>query len=109
MEDILTEVEQDLVIAFNNQPEMVDAVRKVITHTIYELGVTKKGKKADSNINSLLKYTPAWGGNQTITDEQLGQRIKVISEALAEIERAFEKLSEYKKVKVNEIVENKAI
>jgi hypothetical protein len=104
--DILTEAEQDLVIAFNGQPDMVEAVRKVLTHTIYELGVTKKGKKSDANINSLLKYTPAWGGSQTVTDEQLGQRIKVISEALAEIERAFEKLSEYKKVEVKQIEDN---
>lgn len=106
-EDILTEVEQDLVIAFNENKDLVEAVRKVLTFTIYEAGVVKKGKKRDANINTFLRYTPAWNaGLQGATSESVGQKVMILAEALAQLENAFDKLSEYKKVKVNEIKTN---
>lgn len=108
-EDILTEVEQDLVSAFNENKDLVEAVRKVLTFTIYEAGVVKKGVKRDANINTFLRYTPAWNRDlQEATEESVGRKVMIVAEALAQLENAFDKLLEYKKVKVGEIKENKA-
>lgn len=103
MEDFLTEVEQNLLIAFNENTELKEAVRKILTASIYEMGIVKKGKKRDVNINWILKFTPAWNaGLQTATPEEVGLKVMVAAEALAQIENAFDKLLEYRKVEIKD-------
>ena len=98
-DDILTDVEQELVTSFNENEALKEAVRKVLTQSIYEMGVSKKGKKRAANINWMLKFTPAWNaGLQTATAESVGLKVMVAAEALAQLENAFERLSDYKKV-----------
>lgn len=98
-DDILTDVEQDLVIQFNENQDLKEAVRKILTASIYEFGVQKKGKKTQANVNWLLKFTPAWNaGLQGVSPADVGLKVMVAAEALAQLENAFDKLSEYKKV-----------
>ena len=100
-DEYLTEVEVDLIANFVENEALVEAVRKVLTNKIYNFGVIKKGKKHQMEVNALLRYTPAWGGvaEQQLTPEQVGKRIMVVSEALAELDRAFSTLLDFKKVK----------
>ena len=106
-DDLLTDLEQDLVISFNENEALKEAVRKVLTASIYELGVHKKGKKSQANINWLLKFTPAWNaGLQQVGPADVGLKVMVAAEALAQLENAFDKLSEYKKVVVKEEQKN---
>ena len=110
-DEFLTPEEEDLLIAFNEgQTDLKEAIRKVLTNSIYNFGVIRKGKKHQANINSLLRYTPAWGGGveQKATEAEVGRKIMIIGEALAEVERAFEKLEEYKKVVEKKEIINEA-
>jgi hypothetical protein len=106
-DDILTEVERDLVVQFNENKDLVEAVRKVVTMSIYNMGVVKKGKKIPANINLFLRFTPAWNaGLQGAKPEDVGNKVMVMAEALAQLENAFDKLSEYKKVEEGKIKTN---
>jgi len=107
MESYLTEVEQNLIADFNANEELKEAVKKVLTRSIYNMGVLKKGKKAQQNINWLLKFTPAWNaGLQEVDPAQVGMKVMVAAEALAQLENAFEELTAYTKVAEKKIETN---
>lgn len=102
-EDILTDVEQDLVAQFLENEPLVEAVRKVLTQSIYYFGVQEKGKRKQANINWLLRYTPAWNIElQDTTPDKVGLKVMIAAEALAQLENAFTTLSDYKKAEVKE-------
>jgi hypothetical protein len=103
MEDFLTEVEEALLSDFAENEALVEAVRKHLEFSIYGMGVKKKGK-SNADINWALSLTPAWADPnrnplKTFTPESVGTELMIKSEALAELKRAFIKLTEYKKVK----------
>ena len=106
-DDILTDLEQDLLDSFVTNEPLVEAVRKVLTYSIYEMGTVKKGKKNSANVNWMLKFTPAWNaGLQQAEPAQIGLKVMVAAEALAQLENAFDKLKEYKKVAENKVLGN---
>lgn len=108
-EDILTDEEQNLIQIFNENEALKEAVRKVLTSSIYDMGVIKKKNSRRANINWILKFTPAWNSTlQQASPADVGLKVMVAAEALAQLENAFDKLSEYKKVEETIIKENKA-
>lgn len=104
MEEYLTEVEAELIANFIENEQLVNAVRKQIEFSIYGMGVKRKGKNPDADINWALSLTPAWADPnrnplKTFTAESVGTELMIKSEALAEVKRAFTALLEFKKVK----------
>lgn len=98
-QNILTNEEQDLVIAFNENQKLREAVRKVLTASIYNKGVIRKENSPAANINWILKYTPAWNeALQKISPAEVGLKVMVAAEALAQLENAFGELCTYTKV-----------
>lgn len=110
--DILTETEKELVIAFNENTLMKNAVVKALTHSIYELGVIKKGSEVkDIETNWILRCTPAFNAEMKgATPEEIGKKVVSVSEGLAQLVAALQNLNEYKKVVPKETEEqiNKA-
>lgn len=110
-DEYLTEIEVDLIANFVENEDLVEAIRKVLTNKIYNFGVIKRGRKHQMEVNALLRYTPAWGGvgEQKLSPEEVGKRIMIVSEALAELDRAFSTLLDFKKVKKTPDSNNPAV
>jgi len=112
-DEFLTDVQADLIANFVENEALVEAVRLFIERGIYGVGVIKKGKKHQSDINWALAMTPAWANKstnpiKTFTPESVGMEVMVKSEALAELKRAFDGMLEFKKVKMSDVVKNPA-
>ena len=96
MQDILTELEKEFVISFNENLQMKEAVKKVMLQFIYSEGVVnKEGETQDLKNNWAMVSAFNEGA---ISNEQLGERIRAKAEGLRFLNNAFEKLDDYKKV-----------
>jgi hypothetical protein len=112
-EEFLTDEQADLIANFVADEKLVEAVRLFIERGIYGVGVIKKGKKHQSDINWALAMTPAWSNKstnpiKTFTPESVGMEVMVKSEALAELKRAFDGMLEFKKKTVSDVITNPA-
>ena len=98
--DFLTETERDLVIAFNENTLMKNAVVKVLTHSIYELGIVRKDSEImDIKTNWILRCTPSFNSDlKDATPEEIGKKVISVSEGLVQLDAALINLDEYKKV-----------
>ena len=109
MEDYLTDEEKDLLISFNQNKQLKDAVKKELTFSIYGCGTTKKGKELTMNVNWALGLTPAWNASkQGVLPELVGRELMLKAEALAQVEDAFSRIEKFQKVEDKEPKENNA-
>lgn len=95
IEDILTETERDLIVNFNDNAPLKEAIKKAMTMFLYEQGVIKKGKKHDLRENWALAMTFNQGD---FTNEELGAKLRAKAEALRFLDNAFVELDTIKKV-----------
>lgn len=91
---ILSEVEIDAIIAFNQNPILREAVRKVILMGVYSNGVMKKGNPADPLRNFALGLVSHRGEH---TNEQLGASLAAMWEGVNMLELGFDQLARIKK------------
>lgn len=109
MEELLTDQEKDLLISFNENKELKEVVKKVLTFSIYGCGISEKGKKVATNINWALGLTPSWNMNkQGVKPEDVGKELMLKAEALAQVEDAFSRIEKFQKVEEKEPKTNKA-
>ena len=98
---ILTEIEQDKVIAFAQDSLQFQAVKKYILAVAYQHGVMEKGKEHMGNLNYALNM--AWGAinpkGMPRSDEELGQNIRALAQAVSLVESGFKELLEMKDIK----------
>lgn len=97
LSEVLSEAEKGQLEAFCANQMMMDAVKKVLLFPIYDSGVMKPGETPIPRLNFFLNlYTsrPSW------KSEDLGEEVKVRSEALMLIENAFMEIEGYQKLEI---------
>ena len=99
-QEVLTDIERRKVISFNQDPLMVEAVKKYILAVLYRQGTVEKGKPHNARINWALNL--AWGATDgrgmPRTDEELGQNLRAMTSAVQMLESGFKELSEIREV-----------
>lgn len=93
LREILTEVEIQQLEAFNANPAMKEAVRKVLLCPLYYQGVLQKGKSPNPLWNFLVGFV---NSDAKLTDEQVGRYTKVQVEGINQVEVAFDRIADFK-------------
>jgi hypothetical protein len=91
--EILSELERDKVVQFNEDKIMTQAVKKVLLHAVYNSGVLRQGGDVDPTQNFVLGLA----NNQTLTNEVLGQEVRAAYWGVATVKQGFDKLLEIKR------------
>jgi len=92
--DFLTDQEKEKVARFCEDEVMFEAVKKVLLAPIYEQGTLKAGKPADPTFNGALALSTV----RSISDEELGRDLRAFTQAMSQVETAWQKLSEVRPV-----------
>ena len=107
--EILTDIELERVITFAEDPILFQAVKKYVLAIAYKHGVVEKGKDHVGNLNYALNM--AWGAisskGMPRSDEELGQNIRALAQAVQLIEGGFKELSDMKDLKEPKPITNK--
>lgn len=91
-DNYLSEIEKELVGIFYANEAMREAVKKALLVRLYYHGTIRKDEKADPHINTAL----ALANHGELTDEQVGQRVRIMRTAIDIIERAFNTMSRFR-------------
>lgn len=107
----LNELEKAKIIQFNGDPDMVEAVRKVMLAAIYSNGTLRKDAAANPMTNAaLLMVMKTVRGEGIISDAELGQDLRGLAQGVMLLESGFKKLESIKPVELKEeITSNEAI
>ena len=105
LDDILNNLEKELVIGFNENLPMKEAVKKIILQFIYSEGTIEKEKSNDLKENWAMVSVFNEG---SLSNEELGARIRAKAEGLRFLNNAFERLDEFKRPTETKEKENKA-
>lgn len=89
---ILNDVERSVLQGFADNKTLVGAVKKVLLAAGYYNGTLRAGIEADPTRNAALIL--AFSGQAS--NEQIGQDIRALAEAVRLIETGFEKLTKFK-------------
>lgn len=89
--DYLNDTEKSAIAAFNSNPYMVDAVRKVLLSNIYHQGTVLEGKQP-----SAMNFAFALIGDGTKTNEHIGAELRASIMALGYLKSGFDRLTEIK-------------
>jgi hypothetical protein len=90
--EYLSDVERELVVSFNENPQMKEAVKKVLLAGLYENGTLRAGQPANFKQNVALGLVSHRGD---YTNEQIGADLRAVFEGGAIVENAFEKISTF--------------
>ena len=107
----LTDTEKSKIMAFNADPILVEAIRKVMLASIYSNGTLKKGYDSDPLKNGALTLAfVALQGRGTVSNEDLGADLRGLAQGVMLLETGFNELSKIKdETEVEELTENIAI
>jgi len=94
---MLTDVQKQKIIAFNQDPEMVEAVRKVLLRTLYSEGVLEENKLNPVQNRALGLAALSIGGKAVIDNEQLGEDLRALAQGIFLLEAGFKELAKIKK------------
>ncbi len=90
--DYLSDVEKEQLVAFNQNPILREAVKKVLLAGLNENGVLKAGKQANMTQNAALYLVSQ---AQDVSNEALGADLRAYWNGLKTVENAFNKISEF--------------
>lgn len=90
---MLTDQEKEKIIKFNEDPILVEAVRKVLLKAIYGQGTLRAGEMADPLNNGALTLAFAAIRGNSISDADLGADIRGLAYGLNYLEAGFQELS----------------
>jgi hypothetical protein len=109
--EFLNDLEKTKIIAFRQDEQMINAVKKVLLKAIYNQGVMKPGEKIDPLLNPALNLAFVSVRNEAvISDEELGRKLRGLAEGLNYLEVAFNEMLALKvEDKKEEEEKNKAI
>lgn len=107
----LTDLEKSKIIQFNTDPEMVEAVRKVLLASMYSNGTLRPGVDANPMTNAaFMMVMRTIRGEGVMSDAELGQDLRGLAQGVMLLEAGLKKLSEIKpEEKVVESPYNEAI
>lgn len=101
--ELLDPAEVGQVEAFNDNPILKQAVRKIILFPLYHSGTLKQGQAANPMLNWIAGFLSA---DPKATNEEVGLEVKVRYAAIELLEGAFNELEKVRRVaedKPNEI------
>jgi len=104
IESFVDDKERALIEQFVLNEQMKQAVKKVLLSGIYQSGVLKKGKPADTSINFAMTIACQKGTNY----EQIGRDVKSCWEGINALELGFEDLELFRPVKAPDVKQNPA-
>lgn len=90
----LNEQEVEKVIAFNEDPIMKQAVKKVILEGIFSIGVLEAGRDAD---NRNWAYNLAGLNDMAMSNEVVGGLLKATAKGFGALEDGFKRIEEFKR------------
>ena len=96
--EFLTDKEKDKIIKFNQDTELVDAVKKVMLKAIYTQGTLRKDVKPNPLNNAALATVFATINGSVISDEQLGADLRGFAHDLNLPESGFQELAKVEKI-----------
>lgn len=88
MEEYLTDKEMELVKAFAENEELMEAVKKVLLNGVTHQGTLKKGQKPNFSQNWVF------GIDQTgqMTEEEFGKAVITMTNAIVMVESSFNEI-----------------
>lgn len=99
----LDDKERSYIIAFTSNKPMLDAVKKVLMHTITHQGVFEPGKTPESTNWVFGLVSPL------ANDEQLGQLVRASAAGLGYLSKGFETLEAVSMPEKKEKTKNPAV
>lgn len=97
-EDVLTDKQIRKLEYLNEDPELVDALQKVLLFVIHRCSALKKGKGVyDPGDNVLMSI----GTNQFLKDEEVGQRVRANLMGVTMVKMGFDALKNFRKIEDN--------
>lgn len=100
MPDKLTDLEIDKIIAFNNDPILVEAVRKVLLESVYTNGTLRKDKQAQPLRNAAFGLVSLTNTGGVVDNVALGEDLRALYQGVMMLEVGLDKLSKIKKEEV---------
>lgn len=95
--EFLTDKEKDKIIKFNQDPELVEAVRKVMLKALYTQGTLRQGIKSNPLNNAALGLVFHTINGSVISDEQIGADLRGLAHGLNLLESGFVELAKIEK------------
>lgn len=96
----------ELLMQFNANEKMKEAVKQVLLAGIYSNGVIKPGEKHNPMLNWAMSLV--FNTDDRINNEQLGAKLSALAEGIRFVESAFDKIADYKKTPAPSTGTNKA-
>jgi len=108
---ILSDIEREKIIAFCQDTVLFHAVKKYVLAVAVSQGTFKSNEEFRGNINYALQF--AWQATEPNgmprSDEELGQQVRALTQAVKLVESGFKELGEMKEVEaLSEPKENPA-
>lgn len=107
----LADLEKSKIYQFNADPEMVEAVRKVLLASIYSNGTLRQGVDANPMTNAaFMMVMRTIRGEGVMSDAELGQDLRGLAQGVMLLESGFKRLLEikiespYQKEETNEAI-----
>lgn len=92
----LTDLEKTKIAQFNADPEMVEAVRKVLLASIYSNGTLRNGASNPMTNAAFFMVMRTIRGEGVMSDAELGQDLRGLAQGVMLLESGLKKLSEIK-------------
>lgn len=96
--EFLTDKEVDKIMKFNQDTELVEAVKKVMLKAIYTQGTLRKGLTPNPLNNAALATVFATINGSVISDEQLGADLRGFAHGLNLLESGFQELAKVERI-----------
>ena len=90
-QEYLNDKEKALIIAFNTNQPMVEAVRKVLMAPMYQQGVLAKGRKLESDSKNWV-YSLI---DNSKSDEEIGKSVRAAVQGISFLQAGFENLTSF--------------
>lgn len=94
---ILDDAECQQLEALNENPTLLNALKKILLHKIYYQGVLKPGSDPDPSLNWIMTLA----AREDMTNEHLGADIKGRVFGVKIVNSAFKEIEKFRKVVVN--------
>ena len=106
--EILNDIEQERIAKFAEDKVAFNAVKKYLLAIVYKHGVIEKGLDHVGNMNYALNmaFSAIHPQGMPRSDEELGQHVRALAQAVSLVESGFKELEDIKEVKKAEKIKS---
>jgi hypothetical protein len=96
--EYLNDIEKNELAKLNENPTLMNAIKKVILSVIYYRGTMFPGQASEDPLENPILFMAAHAIQDTphITDDMLGRNLRADTQALRQLELAFKELYKFK-------------